>query len=417
MHADVCSACHPFYTGKQKILDIGGRVDKFEKRFGKRVRANSVATSTAPAVRTRRRSGGRAAPARRLSDLERDRGDGHDREHVSRLATLRAEYAELEQRCRTRRCTPTRPGPARSAGASPSSPRSSPPADELDTLRGDLAAAQELGAEDASFAAEAPALGRRRSRRPRTGCASCCCRATRTTARTSSSRSRRARAARSRRCSPATCCGCTCATPSARAGRPSCSTRSRPISAATSGARVAVRSRRPDDPVWARLKYEGGVHRVQRVPVTESQGRIHTSAAGVLVLPEAEEVEVEIDPNDLRIDVFRSSGPGGQSVNTTDSAVRITHLPDRHRRVVPEREEPAAEQGGRHAHPAGPAARCGAGGGRTPRPPTRRRSRSARSTAPSGSAPTTSRRTGSATTGSASRPTTSTRCSTASSMT
>jgi peptide chain release factor 1 len=79
--------------------------------------------------------------------------------------------------------------------------------------------------------------------------------------------------------------------------------------------------------VWSRLKWEGGVHRVQRVPVTESQGRIHTSAAGVLVLPEAEEVDVTIDPNDLRIDVFRSSGPGGQSVNTTDSAVRITHLP------------------------------------------------------------------------------------------
>ncbi|HVV30945.1 MAG TPA: peptide chain release factor 1 [Mycobacteriales bacterium] len=79
--------------------------------------------------------------------------------------------------------------------------------------------------------------------------------------------------------------------------------------------------------VWSRLKYEGGVHRVQRVPVTESQGRLHTSAAGVLVLPEADEVEVQIDPNDLRIDVYRSSGPGGQSVNTTDSAVRITHLP------------------------------------------------------------------------------------------
>ena len=78
---------------------------------------------------------------------------------------------------------------------------------------------------------------------------------------------------------------------------------------------------------WSRLKYEGGVHRVQRVPVTESQGRIHTSAAGVLVLPEADPVDVTIDPNDLRIDVFRSSGPGGQSVNTTDSAVRITHLP------------------------------------------------------------------------------------------
>jgi len=93
---------------------------------------------------------------------------------------------------------------------------------------------------------------------------------------------------------------------------------------------IALKTRRTaefGEGIWARLKYEGGVHRVQRVPVTESQGRIHTSAAGVLVLPEAEEVEVDINPNDLRIDVFRSSGPGGQSVNTTDSAVRITHLP------------------------------------------------------------------------------------------
>jgi peptide chain release factor 1 len=79
--------------------------------------------------------------------------------------------------------------------------------------------------------------------------------------------------------------------------------------------------------VWTRMKHEGGVHRVQRVPVTESQGRIHTSSATVTVMPEAEEVEVDIDPNDLQIDVYRSSGPGGQSVNTTDSAVRITHKP------------------------------------------------------------------------------------------
>jgi peptide chain release factor 1 len=79
--------------------------------------------------------------------------------------------------------------------------------------------------------------------------------------------------------------------------------------------------------VFARLKFESGVHRVQRVPVTESGGRIHTSAATVAVLPEAEEVDVQIEDKDLRIDVYRSSGPGGQSVNTTDSAVRITHLP------------------------------------------------------------------------------------------
>ncbi len=79
--------------------------------------------------------------------------------------------------------------------------------------------------------------------------------------------------------------------------------------------------------VWSRLKFERGVHRVQRVPATEAQGRIHTSTVTVAVLPEAEEVDVRIDPKDLRIDVFRSSGPGGQSVNTTDSAVRITHVP------------------------------------------------------------------------------------------
>ena len=78
---------------------------------------------------------------------------------------------------------------------------------------------------------------------------------------------------------------------------------------------------------WSHLKHEGGPHRVQRVPVTESAGRVHTSSATVTVLPEAEEVEVELDPNDLQIDVYRSSGPGGQSVNTTDSAVRITHKP------------------------------------------------------------------------------------------
>ena len=93
---------------------------------------------------------------------------------------------------------------------------------------------------------------------------------------------------------------------------------------------VAVKAKgapEPGEAPYAQLKFEGGVHRVQRVPVTESQGRVHTSAAGVLVMPEAEPVDVTVEDKDLRIDVFRSSGPGGQSVNTTDSAVRITHLP------------------------------------------------------------------------------------------
>jgi peptide chain release factor 1 len=93
---------------------------------------------------------------------------------------------------------------------------------------------------------------------------------------------------------------------------------------------VAIKSKgvaKPGQTPYAKLKFEGGEHRVQRYPETESQGRIHTSAAGVLILPEAEEIDVDINMNDLRIDVYRSSGPGGQSVNTTDSAVRITHVP------------------------------------------------------------------------------------------
>ena len=117
------------------------------------------------------------------------------------------------------------------------------------------------------------------------------------------------------------------------------------------------------------------MHRVQRVPVTEAKGRVHTSSATVSVLPEAEEVDVDIDPNDLKIDVYRSSGPGGQSVNTTDSAVRITHLPTGHRRLDAGREEPDPEprQGAGRA-----ALRACSRRPRTPRPAS-----SATSSAPS----------------------------------
>jgi len=99
------------------------------------------------------------------------------------------------------------------------------------------------------------------------------------------------------------------------------------VSATESGGVKEVTFAVKGDGAYRTFKWEGGTHRVQRVPETESQGRIHTSTATVAVMPEAEEVEVQIDPNDLKIDVYRSTGPGGQSVNTTDSAVRITHLP------------------------------------------------------------------------------------------
>ena len=205
---------------------------------------------------------------------------------------------------------------------------------------------------------------------------------------------------------PATSTGCSRATPSAAASRPSCSRRRR--------RQVHVRRSRATAPTRV-FKYEGGTHRVQRVPETESQGRIHTSTATVAVLPEAEDVDVQIDQNDLQIDVYRSSGPGGQSVNTTDSAVRITHKPTRHRRLDAGREVAAAEPREGDARAARAPLRAGAGraaGRAGRRPQGAGRHRRARGEDPHLQL---SARVASPTTASSSPRTTSTRCSRASS--
>ena len=223
-------------------------------------------------------------------------------------------------------CMPTRLGPARSGDVTPSCRRSWPLRPKSQRLRGDLRTALELAAEDASFADEAVSL------RAQVDAAEAKLRELLLPKDPNDSKDviLEIKAGEGGEES-ALFAGDLLRMYTRYAERQGWAFDVLDLEATDLGgvksATVAVRARRRDQAVWRRLKYEGGVHRVQRVPATESQGRIHTSAAGVLVLPEAEEVEVEIDPNDLRIDVFRSSGPGGQSVNTTDSAVRITHLP------------------------------------------------------------------------------------------
>ena len=182
----------------------------------------------------------------------------------------------------------------------------------------------------------------------------CCSPATRSTTATPSSRSAPAPAATRRRSSPPTSTACTpryCE----RHGLTR-RARSRRVTARSGGLKEVIFAVRGQD-AFGLLRRESGVHRVQRVPATETQGRIHTSAATVAVLPEAEEVDVKIEPQDLKIDVFRSSGPGGQSVNTTDSAVRITHLPTGPGGQPAGPEVAAAEQAQGHGSAPGAAAR------------------------------------------------------------
>ena len=213
-----------------------------------------------------------------------------------------------------------------------------------------------------------------------------------TTTRTSSSRSRAAPAARRPGCGPATSTACSPSTPSAAASR---SSRSRSATASTRSRSRATAPTRSSSTRAARTACSA-------CPATESQGRIHTSTATVAVLPEAEDVDVQIDPNDLQIDVYRSSGPGGQSVNTTDSAVRITHKPTRHRRLDAGREEPAAEPREGDARAARAPVRAARWPSSRPSSPPTAARRSAPATAPRRSAPTTTASAASPTTASSS---------------
>ena len=326
IHVEVCSQCHPFYTGKQKILDSGGRVARFEKRYGKRKAARQTRPPTTscfptPDLRCERRPGV-GLRFRGGSGKEVDMTDT-----TPRIDALLAEHADLERQLSdptlhadagaarkvgrrfagSRRSSPPtaswRPPAAISrprANSVPTMNRSRPRSrargqvDELETQLTDLLAPRdphdgddivlevksgEGGEESALFAADLARMYIRYAERH----------------------------------------GWTVAVLDATFSD----------LGGYKDATLSIKSKGDAaDGVWSRLKFEGGVHRVQRVPVTESQGRVHTSAAGVLVYPEPEEVEeVQIDESDLRIDVYRSSGKGGQGVNTTDSAVRITHLP------------------------------------------------------------------------------------------
>ncbi len=299
IHVEVCSKCHPFFTGKQKFLDTAGRVERFQRKY----------KPQAGAAKGRDRSGAHGMFDKlrqieeRYRELNRALADPAvigQRDVYARTAKTASELAETVQKFAEYKQVLARQGEARHILA-----------EESDRELRELAQAEldELSARQAQLEGElkTPAHPARSQRRRAT----------------SSSRSAPGPAATRPASSPPSSPACTASTPSGSAGRSRSWTRTPPGWAASRRSSLLVQGRG----AWSRLKFERGVHRVQRVPVTESSGRIHTSTVTVAVLPEAEDVDIKIDEKDIQVDVYRSSGPGGQGVNTTDSAVRLTHLP------------------------------------------------------------------------------------------
>ena len=395
LHVELCNECHPFFTGKQKLVDSGGRVERFQRRYGER---------KGKAKAKPRPGGAGLHPAPAGPPAAADPPRPHpDEPFDDRMAALEAEYDAVERHL-----------------ADPTTLTDS------DRLRGPLAPPQGAG-RDRPHLARPERRPRGRRRGPRDGDRVVGGRAR---ADAPGGRRRGVRACTTSRSSLQTLL------------LPRDPNEGRNVIMEIRGAeggdeanlfarnlfdmylrfaamqnwKVEVLSEDASDKdgineavffvkgddAYLRLEHEGGTHRVQRVPVTESKGRVHTSTATVTVLPEAEEIDVDIDPNDLKIDVYRSTGPGGQSVNTTDSAVRITHVPTGHGGGDAGREEPDPEpgQGDGGAALTPLEGRAGPPGCRDVRPaPWPGRLRAA---APTRSAPTTSRRTGSPTTASTS---------------
>ena len=281
IRVEICSNCHPFYTGKQKLVDTGGRVERFKRRAAKRARWLRVIESLVEQIEARH-----ADVQAQMADPEVI-GDRHRYAEAGRLYNQLAPAAKL--------------------------------AEEWRRAQDDAAGAQELLAEDGEDPELRELLESARAR--------------------SAELEEEIRLAMVER-DPADDKNVIVEIRAGAGGEEAGlwagdlyrmftryaerrGFKAETLSASDGAYTFEVRG----DGAYSVFKFEGGTHRVQRVPETESQGRIHTSTATVAVLPEAEDVDIQVDPNDLEIDVYRSSGPGGQSVNTTDSAVRITHKP------------------------------------------------------------------------------------------